>query len=258
MSDNFDSAIPGSNHIATAVYTSCDIHTETNQSPIPKSAVIEVEDAKQRRLFKPTFLGAFILVWLLTVVVTGSILTLCLFGWILSDNRPLQRIYFEVTSQILNALFTLSCVLTHPGRFIDLFRFLKLKKCFASCFALGDFSKLSNTAGFMKLSSKYVFLGYRLPLDAFAYNQKLDRFTLIIALYHLNCFFQYPITIVMWTFDKDSRPEVQTKIILFSYFKAIIYSFLPLSFLSGAIGGYLQYSSEKKYAKDNERGKQII
>jgi len=40
----------------------------------------------------------------------------------------------------------------------------------------------------------------------------------------------------MWAFDKDTRPD------------AVIYSFLPMSFLTGAIGGYLQFRSEREYA----------
>jgi len=136
--------------------------------------VIDSSKPKERK-FRVTLLLVFIALWLVIVVVAGSILVLCMFGWILSDDRPKQRIYFEVTSQILNAMFTLSCILTHPGRCIDLVRFIRLKRSFASCFASGDFSRLASTKGFTELSTKYTFLGFSLPIDAFYYNLKLDK-----------------------------------------------------------------------------------
>ena len=182
----------------------------------------------------------------LSIVVVGAILFMCLVGMLQFDDISTKNMWIEVTSQILNGLFTLNALILHPGRVLFLIRIWKLKQELDKS-PSGAVLSMDNVA----LSRVLKHAPYSIesirpisPLDTLdrpnitsitelkidsvtILRQRLRYLMFLVLLMNLNCLAQYPITICMWAFRPDTRPNV------------IVYTFIPISFLSGAIGGWL-------------------
>lgn len=135
-----------------------------------------------------------------------------LVGMIQIPNQEEKNQWIEISSQILNALFTLAALINHPIRFIALYYFFKDQE---------------------KLKKKY---DWYHPESDYNANKK---FLFLMVILHANCFFQYPITVAMWAFPPTTRPQL------------IIPICLPISFLCALGGGILEtyYRKEAKKIK---------
>ena len=162
----------------------------------------------------------------LIIVISGAILFMILVGMVSTSN---DKLWLEVTSQILNATFTLLALYNHPYRLLTLLRIIKISR--------RPYLKYLNVAE--RIKKEFSFLGLDLvPVRTTdesnrtaswkpAEKSGLNQLIWIFSLLNLNCFAQYPITIVMWGWTGsriDSRPDL------------VIPIFLPISFLSGVIG----------------------
>ncbi|OQR98837.1 hypothetical protein THRCLA_06660 [Thraustotheca clavata] len=153
----------------------------------------------------------------LLVVVSGAILVLAFIGLGVDDYT--KDIIIEVSSQILNACFTISAFVTQPMRFYILI------------LVILNIRRDRVQAWFPTL-----------PID-FDSDQAIVSVKTIHKLLwvmNFNCFFQYPITAVMWGYYYKNRPAW------------IIGVFLPLSFMCNIWAGIWLYKLNQKVKIQDE------
>lgn len=154
--------------------------------------------------------------WLLIVVVSGAILFMFLVGMVSFEKEKKNELWIEVNSQILNACFTLAALMNHPIRFYLLYLFLHSPQ------------KLGRRISWFSIY----------PDSSDAERRSLEKkMIILLTLFHLNCFFQYPITFAMWNYHYTQRPNW------------IVPLFLPLSFLCGFGAGIFHWMAERKFRK---------
>jgi hypothetical protein len=147
-------------------------------------------------------------VFAVVVVASGAAVFLSMTGLVKFDDPKSKDYVIEVNSQILNGLFTLTAIYTHPGRIINTIFLVDHK-----------YSELQHTYSWASRNSR--------------------RFLwLTLLLLNGNCIFQYPITALMWAWI--GRPEQRP-------FWAITYLFLPLSLGCAIAGGVVDLACKKKY-----------
>eukprot|EP01119_Soliformovum_irregulare_P011532 TRINITY_DN2906_c0_g1_i1.p1 TRINITY_DN2906_c0_g1~~TRINITY_DN2906_c0_g1_i1.p1 ORF type:complete len:237 (-),score=40.17 TRINITY_DN2906_c0_g1_i1:54-659(-) len=114
--------------------------------------------------------------WLyLTIVVSGAILFMVLVGMVPIADKQKKDDYIEINSQILNAIFSLMAVASHPLRLFALYLFF--------------FNRASLAKNF------------------YPYAMDLPGKTLLVLFFlNLNCFAQYPISYAMWAYHVNDRP----------------------------------------------------
>ncbi|KAJ3319353.1 hypothetical protein HDV06_006380 [Boothiomyces sp. JEL0866] len=190
-------------------------------------------------MIKPhlTPLVIFNLFLLFIIVVSGAILFMLIVNWIRLPTDDDKQTWFEVNSQILNACFTITAVMTQPARFM-----LFLWTC---RWAFSQGQKKREYARMIHEVMPDIFLkGLNTPTETDEVviqvtdsndgitNQNVEstptwKWYWILFCLNGQCIFQYPITFVQWAWigRASERPAL------------VIAVFLPLSFLCGAIGG---------------------
>lgn len=169
---------------------------------------------------------AFVLSWLLLVVVSGAIIFMMLcpsptdgeLGWgALRFDGPGATTYetwMEVNSQILNSLFTLAALINQPERCTQLFLLFR----HPAALGLGIGSSEAQAAAAPAL--------FPAP--------HLDRAARlrVLLLLNLNCAAQYPIAAVHWCFRPEGLGGSRPPLVLFVC--------LPLSFGAAVAAGVLE------------------
>ncbi|EQC28251.1 hypothetical protein SDRG_14074 [Saprolegnia diclina VS20] len=153
---------------------------------------------------------------LLVVVVSGAVLVLAFIG--LGVSAHTKDVIIEVCSQILNGCFTLSAVATHPMRFYMLV--LVLSRRDASHATIQSWFPSLPIAFSSKTHSHAV-----VPISSIQG---------VLIVLNLNCFFQYPLTAVMWAYNYHVRPVW------------VIATCLPLSFACAIVAGVWQFKLSRR------------
>ncbi|KAJ3186421.1 hypothetical protein HK101_009656 [Irineochytrium annulatum] len=161
--------------------------------------------------------------------------------WIQLPDQDTRGVWVEINSQILNACFTLSALCVAPSRMLNLWRLcVYMSRTKVGREGTGE---PRNVEIADRIERTYAPLLLRpddrkLADDPATYAAALldvrRRWLPLILLLNGQCLFQWPITVAMWGWAThyQDRPGY------------IVGAFLPLSFLSGTIGGswlgYLQ------------------
>jgi hypothetical protein len=195
---------------------------------------------------------------LLTIITSGAIFFIVVVGIIKVDEKD---VYLEITSQILNGCFTFLALYNQPERLRNLYRISQLL-AFQKQSIRSEYQYQSQISDLeKKINQDYPFIKF--PKNEFISNDSTlplkengnlshQNFLITMILLNMNCIFQYPITISMWSYitNVTNRPP------------EIIYIFLPLSFLSGVIGtswiGYIKHRESKKSKNKNIIMKSVI
>lgn len=166
---------------------------------LPLIGKVKWEDLKQHAitwLKSPKNLA--LLVWIIAVAVSGAILFMVMVGML---NKVLPRksdrdLWFEISNQILNALFTLMALYNHPTRFLHLFYLIRYQP-----------------SDILTLREKYCKDGLRKP-------HEWAHILVVVLLLHLNCFAQYALCGLNWGYRRANRPALGVGITLFLSFGA--------------------------------------
>ncbi|KAG0612562.1 hypothetical protein M758_6G037600 [Ceratodon purpureus] len=139
-----------------------------------------------------------LLVWIIAVAVSGAILFMVMVGML---NAVLPRksdrdLWFEISNQILNALFTLMALYNHPIRILHLVYLIRYKP-----------------ADIIKLREKYCKNGQRKP-------HEWTHILVVVLLLHLNCIAQYALCGLNWGYRRANRPAIGVAITLLLSFGA--------------------------------------
>jgi Protein of unknown function (DUF2985) len=161
--------------------------------------------------------------------------------------------WVEITSQILNACFTLQALLVQPERLLLLIWTVrwakavtevrlqqqslyasKIEKSVPGVHLMGAERTTSDKVNNTEMTSTTppadsnptLYSHTSQSLSDYPYTPKWKWF-IILALLNGQCVFQYPITIAMWMYAANSTDRVGW----------VVPAFLPLSFACGAIGG---------------------
>lgn len=124
--------------------------------------------------------------WIVAVGVSGAILFMVMTGMLnrALPNKPQRDTWFEVSNQILNALFTLMCLYQHPRRFYHLALLCRWRA--------GDMLALRET--YCK--------------DGSCKPNERKHMMVVILLLHLNCFAQYALCGLNLGYPRSKRPPV--------------------------------------------------
>lgn len=139
-----------------------------------------------------------LLLWLIAVAVSGAILFMVMVG-MLNKAIPSKRqrdVWFEVTNQILNGLFTAMALYNHPIRIIHLRYLIRY-----------------NPQDIIKLRETYCKDGLRKP-------HEWAHILVVVLLLHLNCVAQYALAGLNWGYRRPNRPALGVGITLFLSFGA--------------------------------------
>jgi hypothetical protein len=125
-------------------------------------------------------------VWVVAVAVSGAILFMVMTGMLnrALPTKPQRDTWFEVNNQILNALFTLMCLVQHPRRFYHLALLCRWRA--------GDM---------LQLRQAYC-------KDATCKPGERKHMAVVILLLHLNCFAQYALCGLNLGYRRPQRPVV--------------------------------------------------
>jgi hypothetical protein len=165
--------------------------------------------------------------FLLVIIVAGAILFMCLVGMIQFSDTLVLNQWIEISSQVLNAVFTMNTIVTHPRRIIRLFDILKVKRGHAT------------EGGLCRLYESFPIFSWNEAIKLMSLKASVSTTILnICLLLQLNCLFQYPITVVMWHYPPATRPSI------------IVYTCLPFSFLCGLTAGIWQLVAIRKFKRD--------
>ena len=147
-------------------------------------------------LSKP--MNVVLLLWLIAVAVSGAILFMVMVGMLnkaLPSKRERDR-WFEITNQILNALFTAMALYQHPKRILHLHYLIRY-----------------NPQDIVKLREEYCKDGLRKP-------HEWAHILVVVLLLQLNCFAQYALAGLNWGYKRANRPAIGVGITLFLSFGA--------------------------------------
>ncbi|XP_020573779.1 uncharacterized protein LOC110020131 [Phalaenopsis equestris] len=131
---------------------------------------------------KPINMALFI--WLIGVAISGAILFMVMTGMLNSvlPEKSQRDLWFEVSNQFLNALFTLMCLYQHPKRFHHLALLFRWK-----------------AQDVLRLRIIYCKNGMQ------KFNEKMHIFVVVLFL-HLNCFAQYELCVLNLSYSRSNRP----------------------------------------------------
>lgn len=125
-----------------------------------------------------------LLLWIVAVAVAGGILFLVMTG-MLNGAIPRKRernTWYEVCNQVLNALFTLMCLVLHPGRVRDAVQLYRWAP-----------------KHILRMRQRYNKGGTRKPGE-------WRHMVVVVTLLHLNCLFQYALAGLNWGYSRARRP----------------------------------------------------
>lgn len=127
-----------------------------------------------------------LLFWGLAVGVSGALLFMVMVGMLDAaiPSRSERDTLFEVSNQILNALFTLMCVYLHPQRCFHLHMLIRWKP-----------------ADILKLREVYCKNGTRKP-------HEWAHMCVVVSLLQLNCWAQYALCGLNWGYRRPDRPAI--------------------------------------------------
>ncbi|KDO24957.1 hypothetical protein SPRG_09601 [Saprolegnia parasitica CBS 223.65] len=154
---------------------------------------------------------------LLVIVVSGAVLVLAFMG--LGVSAHTKDVIIEVCSQILNGCFTLSAIATHPMRFYMLLLVLSRR----------EGSHATIQSWFPSLP-----IAFNSKAHSHAVVVPISSILGVLVVLNLNCFFQYPLTAVMWAYNYRVRPVW------------VIATCLPLSFVCAIIAGVWQLKLSRR------------
>ena len=157
-----------------------------------------------------------LLVWMIAVVVAGAILFMVMVGMLDAaiPKKSDRDTYYEVSNQILNALFVLMALYTHPLRTLHLFWLIRW-----------------NSDDILKLRKLYCKGGLRKP-------HEWSHMLVVVLLLQLNCFATYALAGLNWGYRRANRPAIGVGITL------------AVAFGAGAAAGI--YNSLSPLGKDFE------
>ncbi|KAH0465698.1 hypothetical protein IEQ34_005801 [Dendrobium chrysotoxum] len=131
-------------------------------------------------------------IWFICVAISGAILFLVMTGMLNNalPKKSQRDTWFEVSNQILNALFTLMCLYQHPKRFYHL--------ALLFCWKAKDVAMLRTI---------YCKNGMQKP------NERM-HISVVVVLLHLNCFAQYALCTINLGYPRSKRPAVGVGILI--------------------------------------------
>lgn len=138
------------------------------------------------------------LVWIIAVAVSGAILFMVMVGMLngVLPKKSDRDLWFEISNQILNALFTLMALYNHPTRILHLVYLIRYAP-----------------ADIIKLRERYCKDGLRKP-------HEWAHILVVVLLLHLNCIAQYALCGLNWGYRRSDRPALGVGITLFVSFGA--------------------------------------
>ncbi|XP_042481653.1 uncharacterized protein LOC122062079 [Macadamia integrifolia] len=127
-----------------------------------------------------------ILIWIIGVAVSGAIMFLVMTGMLnhVLLNTSQRDAWFEVSNQIINALFVLMCLYLHPKRFHHLVLLCRWRQ--------DDICRLREV---------YCKNGTYKP-------NEWGHMMVVLVLLHLNCFAQYALCGLNWGYNRSERPLI--------------------------------------------------
>ncbi|XP_043706724.1 uncharacterized protein LOC122656308 [Telopea speciosissima] len=127
-----------------------------------------------------------VFVWIICVAISGAILFLVLTGMLnhVLPTKSQRDAWFEVSNQIINALFTLMCLYLHPKRFHHLVLLFRWKR--------DDIYRLRET---------YCKNGTYKP-------HEWTHMMVVLVLLHVNCFAQYALCGLNLGYKRSERPAI--------------------------------------------------
>lgn len=139
-----------------------------------------------------------LLVWIIAVAVSGAILFMVMVGMLnaVLPKKSDRDLWFEISNQILNALFTLMALYNHPIRILHLVYLIRYKP-----------------ADIIKLRETYCKNGQRKP-------HEWAHILVVVLLLHLNCIAQYALCGLNWGYRRANRPAIGVAITLLLSFGA--------------------------------------
>lgn len=139
-----------------------------------------------------------LLIWLIAVAVSGAILFMVMVGMLngVLPKKSDRNTWFEVSNQIINALFTLMVLYVHPTRILHLVWLIRWQP-----------------KDILKLRLAYCKDGMRKP-------NEWSHMVVVVFLLHLNCFAQYALCGLNWGFRRANRPAIGVGITLATSFGA--------------------------------------
>lgn len=139
-----------------------------------------------------------LLVWIIAVAVSGAILFMVMVGMLnaVLPKKSDRDLWFEISNQILNALFTLMALYNHPTRILHLIYLIRY-----------------NPVDIIRLRQKYCKDGQRKP-------HEWAHIMVVVLLLHLNCVAQYALCGLNWGYRRSNRPAIGVGITLLLSFGA--------------------------------------
>lgn len=225
---NNSSSTGGPSKLADKSETSTVTNIPFKKSPTPNDHQKTKWKTRCKKHSTPSNLLKLFLVIL--VIVAGAILFMVMVGMMKVDY---PETYLEVTSQILNAVFTLAAITSHPVRLKCMILFFKFRRAkrreendrhkpvpvLENPGILQDkqaiSTKLSSSETIaLKIRKHFPSCYLQIPQD-YTDEEFIDiipskKFFCILLLLNLNCFFQYPIAFAMWRWvgvEYPSRPS---------------------------------------------------
>jgi len=139
-----------------------------------------------------------LLVWVIAVAVAGAILFMVMVGMLnaVIPKKSNRDTWFEVSNQILNALFTLMVLYVHPTRILHTVYLIRWQP-----------------KDIIKLRQVYCKGGLRKP-------NEWVHMLVVVLLLQLNCFAQYALCGLNWGYRRANRPAFAVGITLATSFGA--------------------------------------
>lgn len=139
-----------------------------------------------------------LLVWIIAVAVSGAILFMVMVGMLnaVLPKKSDRDLWFEISNQILNALFTLMALYNHPIRILHLIYLIRY-----------------NPTDIIRLRRNYCKNGLRKP-------HEWAHILVVVLLLHLNCIAQYCLCGLNWGYRRANRPPIGVAVTLLLSFGA--------------------------------------
>ena len=125
-----------------------------------------------------------LLFWLIGVIVSGAILFIVMVGMLnaVLPRKSERDMWFEVSNQIINALFVLMALYVHPTRILHLVYLIRW-----------------NPKDILKLREAYCKKGMRKP-------HEWRHIFIVVLLLQLNCLATYALARLNWGYRRSDRP----------------------------------------------------
>lgn len=125
-----------------------------------------------------------LLIWMVAVVISGAILFMVMVGMLnaVLPKKADRDVWFEVSNQIINALFVLMVLYVHPTRILHLVWLIRW-----------------NPEDILKLRAVYCKKGLRKP-------NEWSHMLVVVLLLHLNCIGTYALAGLNWGYRRADRP----------------------------------------------------